>query len=205
MWPTMNPFKLLYCLLLIVVLTIPFSGCDLFEDDEHCDFTRGEIETWQPGNFVDTYWVRDENNFDEGALYFASLGGNEFIHLTDVCTSQDVTISAEVQINPETWETYGALWKCYLVIKNGFIVGTSNVMAMARTNLEDNSLRIEPIKIPVSPSFETSLIEGTLDAWVVIRFPVGRYCEEEEAHSAASQTADFIVKKATITVEYTVY
>ena len=68
-----------------LVLSLSMNGCDLFEDEEHCQYTSNESKIWTPSNNP-AVAIKDQDN--RYTIYFCferSLNTNSLFKLENVC------------------------------------------------------------------------------------------------------------------------
>lgn len=202
--------KLLKFVLLFLFINQVFISCELLEEDDHCQFNGSKIETWSPGEYVITSAFMNYSDGEDGEGYVktAILGGTEFLSLDNVCTSRGVTLSAEVEFHPEYLVSLGEPfgWHCELYYRNNYPGSTfysGHLITLARTNLNENILRLNPYNVPILPN-SSDVLAGGVNAFIMLTF-YAIDCQYEDRNTVAAQISNYIIKSAKITAEYTQY
>lgn len=206
----MNPVSPFKSIVLLLSIPFLFYSCELFDDEDHCNFTAGKVETWLPGEYIIPVFQESEYQENFGKLKIIALD-EKILEIDDVCTSKDVIISAEVEINSVAIEGLGDTWDCQLIVRNGLLNKEADWgplygyrIKLRRTNLDESILRLEPLAVPVSPDFSRSDLAGSLSMTLVLYFDTLK-CYKSEVNDRARAFIDQLVIRAEVSAEYTRY
>ncbi|MBK7096688.1 MAG: hypothetical protein IPH57_17100 [Saprospiraceae bacterium] len=83
-----------------LVLSLSMNGCDLFEDEEHCQYTSNESKIWTPSNNP-AVAIKDQDN--RYTIYFCferSLNTNSLFKLENVCPFGFIDLKVNIVEKP---------------------------------------------------------------------------------------------------------
>lgn len=185
---------------------LSLSGCELFGDDEHCQYSKDKSGYWATGyDFRFSYHTyQDDFGTDEyhnvTAIYLGANG--VMVDLTDVCTGDPIMVSVEIRT-----KSFHSDFKPYLLVSNkydDFDFGR-RFLRLNPTTLNGTLYRTAPIEVPVWPDFSSEEWAGkTLLTIAISNPPIGAE-DEENIQWQCDAFLNDMVQNAKITVSYTYY
>ncbi|MBT8190996.1 MAG: hypothetical protein HKN67_14520 [Saprospiraceae bacterium] len=184
-------------------MTLHFSSCDLFVDDEHCEYSKDVVKNWYTGNPVEAI-VDVEPEEDVLWIFAANLGDNGMlIRVDDLCNSETAIVSAELETTIYLPGFKPTVEISYIDEINGYKYRRTRV-GMAPSTLNATKFVLDPIEIPVWPDFSSEVLSSSIIG-LTISFNVLDYKEREEINSYCESLANAAIKDAKITLSYTQY
>ena len=177
-----------------------FTSCELV-DDEHCQFTRDQIGTWNPG-YAFTYHGH-ETIPSIIKIDFVYLGASQsMIRLEDVCTGKSVSVTAELKTNH-----YDPNIRPYLYVFSKYDNRKFGSRGHRMTGTTENATvyTAGPVEVPIWPDFSSNDFTGNLIMTIAFEGPEIGYSTEDEIRGKLETYLEGIVKDAKITTTYTYY
>lgn len=197
----MKGISLTLSVVFAVLFSIQFTSCDLFEDDEHCQFSKDKISNWSAGTqfTYGFYKALDNDNIEVDIISLGFKG--EMIVLEDVCTSRPVVVTAQIRT-----KYFKSGFKPYLVVASvytGKRMG-GRVVQLTGTTVDATTYNIDPIEIPVWPDFSSDGFLGSLKLSIMFR-PDLEIFPKDEANWRVENYLNDLVLDANISATYTYY
>jgi hypothetical protein len=182
---------------------LTLSGCDLFGDNEHCQYTRDRTGNWNTGyNFGYFAWETEDNSGDYSVINIFLGGAGEMLRIEDVCTGDPVMVSAEIRT-----KFYDPNFRPYLYVFNKFekkSFGTRG-LRLTPTSINGTVYRTDPVEIPVWPDFSSDEWTGTTILTVGIYKPQIYVEGRDNINWRTENYLRELVSSAKITTSYTYY
>jgi hypothetical protein len=197
----MKGISLTLSVVLALLFSIQFVSCDLFEDDEHCQYTKDKTSNWSMGTqFI--FGVYEAPFNDDVEVDIISLGfKGEMIVLEDVCTSRPVVVTAQLRT-----KYYKPGFKPYLIVASSYggkkLAGRG--VPLLGATADATTFSIDPIEIPVWPDFSTDGFLGSLKISIMLRPDLGVF-HKDEANWRVENYLNDLILDANISTSYTYY
>jgi hypothetical protein len=94
-----NQLPLYLCLL--IYSAFGFPGCELFEDEEHCQYETNESKIWNPANNPAVAVKDEENRYHIYFCFERSFNTNSFFKLENVCPFGFIDLKVNIVEKPD--------------------------------------------------------------------------------------------------------
>jgi hypothetical protein len=189
-----------FYILLSILFSFHFASCELV-DDEHCQFTRDKIGSWNPG-YEFTYFGHEATT-DLIKIDFVFLGAAQaMLKLEDVCTGKPVMVTAELNTNH-----YDSNIRPYLYVYSKYDNRKFGSRGLRMTGTTENATvyKAGPVEVPVWPDFSSNDYSGNLIMTIGFDGPELGFNTEDEIRRNIEIYLENLVKDAKITATYTYY